>query len=79
MKKPLVIAFRKYTTSHGLPTLCNGPETSTEGKSESVTDHGGYILWFMGVILWFMAVILWFVAVMSGGVQEMLKHLKNFM
>ena len=35
--KLLVIAFRKYITSRGLRTLCNGPETPTPWKSESVT------------------------------------------
>ena len=31
-------AFRKYITSHGLRTLCNGTETTPQWKSESVTD-----------------------------------------
>ena len=34
----LVMAFRKYMTSHGPRTLREGPETTTEWKSESVTD-----------------------------------------
>ena len=36
-EKVLFIPFRKYITSHDLWTLCNGPETPTEWKSESVT------------------------------------------
>ena len=37
-EKLLLKAFRKYMTSRGLRTLCNGSETQTEWKSESVTD-----------------------------------------
>ena len=36
--KLLVMAFRKYMTSHGPRTLREGPETPTEWISESVTD-----------------------------------------
>ena len=32
----MVIAFRKYMTSHVLRMLCEGPETPTEWKSENV-------------------------------------------
>ena len=39
MAKLLVIAFRKHDVlwSMNIGTLCNGPETLTEWKSESVT------------------------------------------
>ena len=40
----LLIAFGKYIAPRGLRTLCNGPETPTQWKSESVTDHPTYWL-----------------------------------
>ena len=38
----LLIAFRKYMASHGLPTLCDGQEKPTQWKSESVTAQPTY-------------------------------------
>ena len=38
IRKLLAKAFRKYSTSHGLRTLCNGPETQMQRKSESAPD-----------------------------------------
>ena len=37
LPKLLVVAYRKYMTSHRLPTLREGWETSTEWKFESVS------------------------------------------
>ena len=39
-RKLLVKAFRKHLTFRGLRKLCNGPETPTEWKSESVSTDG---------------------------------------
>ena len=43
-RKEDATTFGKYMTCLGPRMLCDGPETQTECKSETGTDHGGYIV-----------------------------------
>ena len=44
----LVIPFRKYMTSYGLSTLCNGPETLTKWKVSVTKSISQYSHWHQG-------------------------------